>query len=95
MRAAQTKALQAHPHSWGTSPWAPICPLTLPQPLRCQGNRGRQACLTESRKWGSLRVHSTGGRQDWGQNFQDPAHVPTSSPLHHLYLGPEQQARVR
>ena len=28
--AAQTGAPQAHPRSWGTSPRAPICPLTLP-----------------------------------------------------------------
>lgn len=60
--AAQTGAPQAHPRSWGTSPRAPICPLTLPPPLRCQGNGGRQACLTELRKWGSLR-----GAQHWWQ----------------------------
>lgn len=79
----------------GHIPMGPHLSTHPPPPLRCQGNWGRQVCLTEPRKWGSLRVHSTGGRQDWGQIFQDPAQVPTSSPLHHLYLGPEQQARVR
>lgn len=39
----------------------------------------------------------TGGKQDWGQDFQGPAHVPTAMLLlkPSSYLGPEQQARVR
>ena len=62
VQEAQTGALETHPHSWGTSSWAPSCPFTLPPPLRCQGNRGKAGLLNRVQKMGdrkSTRLNSS------------------------------------
>ena len=66
-----------YPHQWIHT--APL------RPQRLQGKEGG-AGLMEPRGESPLRgAQHTGGGQDWGQNFQDPACVLTScSSSHHI-----------
>lgn len=78
----------------------PMCPhlcLHPPPAPRCQVKEGGAGLLDGAQRRMGPSQGCTGGKQDWGQDFQGPAHVPTAMLLlkPSSYLGPEQQARVR